>query len=243
MKKSDIEENRGNIPDCVTHSFMSTQICIVNNSVSDLNDLQLAAKALEVVEELYQFIQPLSADLVVVYRDDKYWDIITDAEPLIRHWYIESSSAPKNIVLDSMYINPKVDQSSQLSPEVLFHWIETALNQECLNPEYKITWNNIDFNAVRARLFNQQKFQEREWLLVEQSKIPIEKLTDGLWVSESLEAGAVPPIQFSLYQMYRGLKANLNISWSLWTEPENPEQVALQNAISRLLDKGWEMSE
>jgi hypothetical protein len=112
-----------------------------------------------------------------------------------------------------------------------------------LNPEYKITWNNIDFNAVRARLFNQQKFQEREWLLVEQSKIPIEKLTDGLWVSESLEAGAVPPIQFSLYQMYRGLKANLNISWSLWTEPENPEQVALQNAISRLLDKGWEMSE
>ncbi|WP_254449443.1 hypothetical protein [Anabaena sp. UHCC 0253] len=232
--------------DCFIHTFPGEQIRLVNNPLEDLDDLQLATLGVEFIQEFYSFIQPLSADLMVVFRDTD-WSAMSNIAPLLPHWYIQALSAPSNIILGAGFTNPdpQVSQAPQLSPEILFNWIKTALEQDCTNPDYRITWRIIHIYATRTRLFNEQEFQARQSLLLNSNagelNIPIERLEDGLWVSGPVKETSIePPVTFALSQEYGGLSADMMIHWSLWTQPGQPEQIALQDAISRLLNKGWE---
>ncbi|AFZ23905.1 hypothetical protein Cylst_1627 [Cylindrospermum stagnale PCC 7417] len=71
--------------DGFVHTFPGEQIRLVNNPLEDLDDLQLAALAVEFIQEFYSFIQPLSADLMVVFRDID-WSPMSNIEPLLPQW-------------------------------------------------------------------------------------------------------------------------------------------------------------
>lgn len=228
-------------------TFPGAEIQLYNNPL-EMDDLQLAAKAIEFLEEFYSFLQPLSADLMVRFRDLD-WLPVNEIEPLLPHWHIQASSAPSYVIVETGITNPnpQVSQSPKLSSEVLFNWIKTALNQNSPNPQYRMTWWQIHINSTRTRLFDESKLQERQLFLfnstVVKLHIPVESLEDGLWVSGPVkELIYVPPVSFLLSQQYGGLSAKLIIHWPLWTQPNYIEQTAFQGAVSRLLDKGWESS-
>lgn len=234
--------------DCFVHTFPGEEIQMVYNPPEEIDDLQLVNKAIEFIEEFYTFIQPLSADLIVAFRD-VYWSTVSNIEPSFPHWYIQASSAPSHIILKAELTNPnpQVSQVIHLSPDIMFNWLKAALEQDIPSPDYKITWCMIHINSTRTRLFNEHKFRHKQSFLLDADagklNIPIEILEDGLWVSGPVEEiSDQPPITLYINQDNGGLSTRLMIHWSLWTTPEKPEQKALQSSISRLIAKGWEQS-
>jgi hypothetical protein len=231
--------------DCFVHTFPGEKIELVKNP-PEADDLQLAAEAIACLQEFDIFVQPLAVDLSVRCRDPN-WLFVTEIEPSLPHWHLRTSSIPVGVSLESRITNPQVHEKSHLSPEVILDWLKTALDQDYLNPEiYRITWSQIYIESTRARIFDEKQFEGRQSLLlsseVGELSLPLESRTNGFWVSgPNSKLPGEPPFTFCLTQEYGGLSAQVLVHWSLWTQPGSPGNIAIRKAISRLIDKGWEI--
>jgi hypothetical protein len=213
--------------------------------------LQLAAEVIYSLQEFDSFIQPLTADLIVRYRDGD-WLPVAEIKPPLQCWHLRTSSIPVGVSAMSRITNPEpeISEKPHLSGEVMLDWIKMALNQECPNSEmYKITWSEIYIEGTRARILDldEEKINGEQFLSLNSDvgylNLPLESRANGLWISgPPSQLPGEPPFTFRLTQQYGSLSLKIHLHYSLWTAENSPGNKAMKSAILRLLDRGWEIS-
>jgi hypothetical protein len=211
---------------------------------------------IDAVEELRPVLDPLLVDLEIsgyrlgteVWRD---WDC--DTEPLMADWSIRASDMPDTTVLGMYPDRYQISQVPELSREYLLDWIEKALQQEYSSATYALDWSTLRINAVKARIYDEEKFLNRHSFKLKTSRgnweFPLERKTDGLWVYgwfETEERGKYnynkkPPLRVIIYKEVHGITMNLLVEWSLWKQKDSAEHNALREALLRIVARGWEV--
>jgi hypothetical protein len=201
-------------------------------------------------------LDPLLVDLKISsYRlgteDWRDWD--GDTEPLMAHWSIRASDMPETAVLETYPDSYQISQVPEISREYLLDWIEKALQQEYSSATYALDWSSLEINAVKARIYNEEKFLNRHSFKLKTSRgnweFPLERKTDGLWVYgwfETEERGKYnynkkPPLRVIIYKEVHGITMNLLVEWSLWKQKDSAEHNALREALLRIVARGREV--
>jgi hypothetical protein len=234
---------------CFTHTFPGETIKLVKDPPEE-DDFQLAADAIASIQEFDSFIQPLIADLIVRYRDGD-WLPVDKIKPPLPHWHLRTSSIPAGVSAMSEITNPEpqISEKPHLSGEVMFDWIQMALNQECPNSEMsKITWSEISIESTQARILDldKEKIEPEQFLSLNSDigylNLPIESRANGFWISgPPSQLPGEPPFTFRLTQQYGGLSLSIHLHYSLWTAENSPGNKAMKSAILRLINRGWEI--
>jgi hypothetical protein len=214
------------------------------------------ARAIDALEELRPVLDPLLVDLSIsgyrheaeVWRD---WDC--DTEPLMAHWSIRASDMPETTVLEMYPDSYQISQVPEISREYLLDWIEKALQQEYSSATYALDWSSLQIYAVKARIYNEEKFLNRHSFKLKTRdgnwEFPLERKTDGLWVYgwyETKERGKYnynkkPPLIVTIYKEVHGITLGLSVEWSLWKQKDSAEHNALREALLRIVARGWEV--
>ncbi|RCJ39557.1 hypothetical protein A6770_38835 [Nostoc minutum NIES-26] len=124
-----------------------------------------------------------------------------------------------------------------------------AQQQECPRPEKnKLRWEGIDIWATRARICDESLFEGQHSLWLNWSKsefeYPLECRSNGLWVYGPIkERPTQPPFTLKLTRMGDSVDIDIFVHWSLWYDINSPGYIALKQAICRIIDQGWELSE
>lgn len=151
--------------DCYMHELQSYSIAmrlLSKTSKGNSTDLEWASNVMDVVDELKDVFQPLSADLIIRCRDKKIKWCDKSLKPPFPTWFICEYPIPESVILESWFINPQISQVRELSRKALMDWIEKALQQDCGNPEtHEPGWYTLFINAVRARIFDQKSISDR----------------------------------------------------------------------------------
>ena len=206
--------------------------------------LVAAWKVIEAIDELRTVIQPLSIDLALGCRDTTIQWMNYKITPQQPHWFISESSLPETIVIEPGFTNAQISQVSELSKDNIIAWIEKALQQECpLSDTNEVTWYVLEIRAVRARITNQSKFNNKNLFIAKHDrgnfKFPLEKRKDGVWVYSPIKDLLTQP-SFSLLigKEEARLTMDINIHWTLWAE-NSEDRNALKEGIQRIINKGW----
>ena len=212
-------------------------------------DIQWAADILAAIDELQTVVKPLSADIVIGCRDLNI-SLLDDAvKPPIPHWQIRTSTLPKDVIIKPGLVNSQISEVPELSTTIMMEWIQKALQQECPCSEtHKTCWNAIYIDATKARICEEATLEIRQsfWLESDRGKFefPLEDCEDGLWVyGPILDLLTEPPFTLRLTNDEGALKINMSIHWSLWTQPGSASYITLREAVLRIVNKGWELTD
>jgi hypothetical protein len=212
------------------------------------NDLHLAVNAIDAIDELRTVIEPLTVDLLIGCRDLNIQWRDRNVKPLFPYWFIHVSSLPKIVVVRPEFVKPQISQVLELSRNSLMAWIEKALQQECPCPiTHEPGWYLIEISAVRAKIYNEEKFGKRQFFILDTDRgtfeFPLESYPDGLWVYSPIqEFKTEPSFNLRVINEEGSLTLDMNIHWSLWTTPGTAENTALRQALSRIVSKGWTLT-
>jgi len=211
-------------------------------------DLGWADEILDVVDELRNVFEPLSADLIIESRDKSIKWRDKNVKVTMPTWFIRVSSMSENIVLEPSFSKPQVSEVTELSREALMRWIENALNKNRNLPEtYEPGLYNFSINAVRARIFDENIISDPSAFFVEARagviRYPLEKKTNIFWVYAPIKYyTSQPPLSLQVSNTEGALRVLIHIDWSLWSTPGTAENTALRQALSRIVNKGWTLT-
>lgn len=230
--------------DCYLHKFQSHAIGLRLLS-QNKDGLGKASDVLDVVDELRNVFQPLSADLIIYSRDKSMRWHDSNIKPPFPHWFINVSPLPEKVIAEPCFTNPHVSQVSELSRKVIMDWIEKALNQNRGLPEtHEPSWNTFFISAVRARIFDESNISDTSTFFVSVTagdlKYPLKRRNDGYWVYAPIKHYTTqPPLSLEVTNTEGSLNITIPVHWSLWTTPDTAENMALKQALSRIINKGW----
>jgi hypothetical protein len=229
-------------------SWQGAKICLV------LSDYDLVADEtaflLAVLDEFSPIFQPLTAELVVncVDPDDRFPVYSMEVERSV--WYLHTSWLPKEL-LSNIYINPVNAEISEITISALSEWMRRACAQNCIScQEYPVDWGELYIQATCAPVVDVEKFGDKQSLRLRCGEtgnivnVPIQRDGERLWVwgigqfTDSNSVGAPFTVRFS----HLPLKFDLEVHWSLWTEPASQGYKAIYEIVRRLVDRGWQVS-
>jgi hypothetical protein len=234
--------------DCYLHDFPGRKIALRKLcQTPEAEDLLWAASALDAVEELRTVVEPLSVTLRLGCRDKSLKWRDRKAYPPYPTWFIRESFVPEGIIIKPVLVDAQVAQAPELTTEVLTAWIEQAFQQQCPCPHtHDVAWYALYFQAVRSRIYNEKNFQSRDTFILEQYKaqceFPIEHRKDGLWVYSPIELlDTEPSLKYMIINEEGALTLDMNVHWSWWTETSPEDRQALEQAMLRIIDRGWKI--
>lgn len=236
--------------DCFLHDFPGREIGLSLLSPQEQKeDIQWAANVMDVLDELGTVIQPLSANMIVGCRDRNLWLLDRSVKPPVPHWFIHTSPLPTGVIVKPGLANARVSQASELSRKTLIDWIYEALQQECpCATTHQICWHELYINATRARIADEAPFANRQSFVLHsyrgKFKFPLERRNDELWVYGPIEElFTEPPFNLSISNEEGAIDIKILVHWSLWTQPDSLDYAALHQALSRIVSKGWELTD
>jgi hypothetical protein len=207
-----------------------------------------AAEILAALNELGSFVEPLAAELLVVYRARDSFFADYDIVPGTPHWMIRSSTAPEAVVIEPTWVDSNISEVQELSVNSLLTWMRGALHQ--MSPsseELEISWDCIDIRAVRARLPGDVRLIDGRFRLQTDRgplDLAVEWRGDGLWVSGPVEPiSDQPPLSFHLDIQVTLLTIHIHVHWSLWTVHGTPGYLALRQGVRRIIARGWKLAD
>ncbi len=73
--------------------------------------------------------------------------------------------------------------------------------------------------------------------------VPIERIGGEAWVSGPRDGFITAPVEASLRVDPYQLELHIDVHWSPWSDPDRPGTEAVERAVRRLVDAGWELDE
>jgi hypothetical protein len=210
--------------------------------------LRAALEVLDVVDELRNLFEPLSADLIIHSRDKARKWPDENLRPPFPTWYIHASPVPETVILEPCFTNPQITQVTELSREVLVKWIENALYQNRHLPEtHEPRWRTFFITAVRARIFDEANISDPSTfyvnITVADLRYPLEKKQNEYWVYAPIQYYETQsPLGLQVTNTEGSLHITIPVNWSLWSTPGTAENTALRQALSRIANQGWDLT-
>jgi hypothetical protein len=220
-----------------------------------VSNLQWAEIAMDALEELRPVLEPLSAKVNLSgYRlgteDWRNWE--DEVQPLMPDWFVRASNLPETVMLEPLSDRYQISQIPELSKKYLLNWIEKALQQElAADTTHALDWFYFKFRAVRARIYSEEKFIDRQSFKLKTSngnwEFPLERKTDGLWVYGWFEGepgpprNKIPPLEVQIHNNSDGMTMHLIVEWGPWKQKGSPEYNELRQALLRVIARGWEV--
>lgn len=104
----------------------------------------------------------------------------------------------------------------------------------------------IALTPARARLFDPVAPELRELILGRRegpAAVPVERIAGAAWLSGPRDGFITAPVEASLRVDPYRLDLDIDVHWSPWSEPDRPGTDAVERAVARLVDAGWELDE
>jgi hypothetical protein len=211
-------------------------------------DIQATNICLKALNELMPCVQPISVEFRLRCQNKENYSYELNIQPPIYLWHIQKLPIPPKIIIDPSPI-AHTTQVPDITIDILSNWFQTALQQECPYPKtHQLCWTEIQIWATRARVLDETYFKQRQSFLLETAignfEYPVEHRHDGIWVYGPIASfRSEPPFTLQFLTWYGFLKLNIFVHWSMWYDVNSPGYTALKQAICRIVDQGWELSE
>lgn len=148
----------------------------------------------------------------------------------------------------------------KIAPETKITWLDSvthlsfskwlkqvASSQQDPSSEHILVMDLLVSQCSRAKLFDEDRWKGEKWFSLmtkngSMHAVPIERREDGLWVSGPTIDPSIryPAVSVDCYCEYAGgIRCSLLIMWSWWYERGHAEHSALEQALRRLVKKGW----
>lgn len=204
-----------------------------------------AVRVADALEALAPLVQPLNADMDVTCRDR---DWIDSAAPLPL-WHLRATDVPAQVRMRALYVDPQTRESAgpSLSPDAVRAWMTEALGQTCPTAQMPQTdWGDIFVYATRVRV-PEESLAGRDALDLRTrggtATVPVERQEGDAWAFGPSEAFWLEPVSLRFSHGYGELSLTLTVYWSLWSEPGTPANTLVREAVARLREHGWELTD
>ena len=238
--------------DCELLQKGEKQIALEFCEEEDVDNITEITRCLNALKELTSIVQPLSVEFRVTCQDRI--SLLNDLvlQPKVGFLRIIESSIPQKIYVHGL-LYPGIENITQMpniNTSILKNWMEKALDQESPDPEkYNIHWGEINIWAVRARIIDQTPFQKRNSFRLHTSIGDFEYLIlrrkDGLWVYGPGDKRFIsrPPLTIQTWTECGAHSMRITIYWTMCYDANSPGYNTLKEAIGKIIDQGWELSE
>lgn len=205
-----------------------------------------ADRVADALDALAPLVQPLNADMDVTCRDR---DWINSAAPLPL-WHLRTTDVPAQVRMRALYVDPQTRESAgpSLSPDAVRAWMTEALGQTCPTAQMPQTdWGDIFVYATRVRV-PEENLAGRDALDLEirrggTATVPVERQEGDAWAFGPSEAFWLEPVSLRFSHGYGELSLTLTAYWSLWWEFGSPANALVREAVARLREHGWELTD
>lgn len=218
----------------------------------DVDNITEITRCLNALKELMPIVHPLAVEFRVMCQDRVSLINEIVVKPKVGFLRIIESSIPQKIYVHGL-LYPGIENITQvpnINKSILENWMEKALDQESPDPEkYNIHWGEINIWAVRARIIDETPFQKRNYFRLHTSigdfEYPLERRKDGLWVYGPRDKvfTSRPPLAIQIWSECGAHTIKICIYWTEWYDANSPGYNALKEAIGKIIDQGWELSE
>ena len=230
--------------DCYMYDFPGRSIRL--KFLAEDPKLKAAKSLLEAMDELGDIIVPLCAGMSLRCINRMTWGIDWKVQAQKPFHHIYQSPVPRGIVVRLSADKSIYTPTERLSKKVLYSWIENALNQPSPQPDtHDVTWSELDFQAVRAKIYDDSQFKNQKFMVVEHDKrgdfrFPLKNRDDGLWVYSPIADLKTEP-SFTIRTTNEGgaVTIDIHIHWTWWTKESLKDRDALEAAILRIIARGW----
>ena len=238
--------------DCELLQAGEKQIHLYFCEEEDVDNITEITRCLNALKELKKIVQPLSVEFRVMCQDRVSWLNNLKVDPPNPFWQLQESNVPSGIdIYASVYSGlSRISEVPSLNTQVLLDWMSKALDQESPDPEkYNIHWGEINISAVRAKIVDETPFEKRKFFRLRTSigdfEYPLERRKGGLWVYGPRDGifTSRPPFDIQIRTNCGAHTINIIIYWTAWYDANSPGYNALKEAIGRIIDQGWELSE
>jgi hypothetical protein len=232
--------------DVTVHTFPGYQISLIRVAADSVpTSLAESREALGVLAELAPVARPLTAELTLGCFDSEGLEADPEGGPTTRQAYVRAREIAAHVADEPGMIPDRIDERADLNEEFLAVWIADALNQACPTPGYATRWTVLDLPVMAARLVGRPGAPAATLSLnTERGVVDVPTLErDGAsWVAgPNRNPYFEGPFRVRFLSDMGRLTATVSVLWSLWTQPETPGFQLLRDAVTRLVDAGWEL--
>ncbi len=199
-----------------------------------------AANSFEGVDQFCgDFISPLSAEVSFSFFDTEYGYALNDPSPKRPFWFLRSEQSPPAIDVRPAWENEIHLELHTLTSSEVKSWMDSVRE----GPGFD--WREILIRSVRVRLPWSAGDRQEDTLQIRVAAhvldYPVERDGESLFVSGP-HCGTVvpPPLNLSLRQEMGVATMDIDVNWSVWTDPGQNGFADLQSAGARLRAAGWE---
>ena len=237
--------------DCELLQKGEKQIVLHFCEEKDVDNITEISGCLNALKKLMAIVHPLAVEFRVMCQDRVSLINEIVVEPEVGFLRMVESLTPPGINIGGLYPGiENITKVQNITTEALLDWMVKALDQESPDPEkYNIHWGEINIWAVRARIIDEAPFQKRNYFRLHTSigdfEYPLERRKDGLWVYGPRENLFIsrPPFAIQISTMCGAHKIRISVYWTRWYDANSSGYNTLKEAISRIIDQGWELSE
>ena len=176
-------------------------------------------------------------DVSFSYFDMEFGYSIDDPMPERPFWFLRSEQSPAEVELRPAWENEIQVDTPAMDAKALRRWVESARESSAID------WRELLVRAVRLRLpwspdeLHQEVLQIR--LAAHVIDYPIER-GQSLFACGPLKRKSVPaPLDLSIVHQTGVATMDIDVNWSLWTDPRERGYGDLRNAVERLRAGNW----
>ena len=188
------------------------------------------------------WLEPLAIEMMVGCYDR---DILTEsATQPAQAYHLLRTEAPTDVDASPAYRSALVQPHQELTHQTVMSSLGVMLSQSCGDAaKYETSLRRVWLNASRVRLaLAASELSVALTHSTGESAIRIEHRSDGQWIAgPQVQSGAPQPIGIDITNCDDTLRFAIDVFWSPWVAGSGAQAPLLQEAVSRLLARGWKL--
>lgn len=210
----------------------------------------LAKTAIAAIDLFCQdFVSPLSVDLGLAYCEAEYALPVDDPTPLPAYWFLRLDRPPPGVLLEEAWTGAVRQETRRIDRHRLADWVGEAMKRvktesRSSDPAMIVGWREILVRAVRVRLLDLAKSSSADEMHLRfgahRIDYPIQREGDEAYATGPLEGKAMAtPLELKVSNDGGVLAMDINLLWSLWTDPHWKGFRQVHAASRRLEEADW----
>lgn len=216
---------------------------VLRREHSDANDaVGLAAPALDAMFALAEgLFEPLALDAEIGWLELESFSFHGHARPM--EWRLARRQQPPGRENDSWPVAESLDEVDRIDRRAADRFVARACAQE--PPAGSIACPALlAFTAVRARLFEPIEGDSLVLLRKEgPGSLVIERDAGHAWVAAPGDGFITAPVEIHAKLNRELLEIHVEAHWSPWSEEDRPGTLAVEAAVGRVVESGWELDQ
>ncbi|MGL5830272.1 MAG: hypothetical protein ACRC0L_11990 [Angustibacter sp.] len=208
---------------------------------------EVAEAAIEAISLFCEnFILPLTTDLVLGFCDAEF--LYPGDSSQESSYFLRDAELPFRVGLISAWENAREERVGGIDPAIILDWILRSMrhkgaSSEGLNSSKVVCLQEILVRSTEVRLPHLANIDRDELDVGNESRsiaYPIvnkngERYVHGPMTGKTIDA----PIKLKINSDLGVLTMDINIFWSLWTDPQSEGWRQVRDAVERISSAGW----